>query len=146
MGRNFDDYPGFHPFRPWANTYAQDCIWTHLEVWNRAATEIICLCICSLLINCTWLEVFLLFFFYLENLFSNWLILNLKYFIRALYTSGYLIDTLFVWFMDPWFRSDYKAVGRSENPDGVGNVNAYPRMSTIILYLIKILRFFYFSP
>ena len=25
MGRNFDDYPGFHPFRPWANTYAQHC-------------------------------------------------------------------------------------------------------------------------
>ena len=26
MGRNFDDYPGFQPFRSWANTYAQDCI------------------------------------------------------------------------------------------------------------------------
>ena len=25
MGRNFDDYPGFQPFRSWANTYAQDC-------------------------------------------------------------------------------------------------------------------------
>ena len=25
MGRNFDDYTGFHPFRSWANTYAQDC-------------------------------------------------------------------------------------------------------------------------
>ena len=25
IGRNFDDYPGFHPFRSWANTYAQDC-------------------------------------------------------------------------------------------------------------------------
>ena len=25
MGRNFDDYPGFLPFRSWANTYAQDC-------------------------------------------------------------------------------------------------------------------------
>ena len=22
---NFDDYPGFQPFRSWANTYAQDC-------------------------------------------------------------------------------------------------------------------------
>ena len=27
MGQNFDDYPGFQPFRSWANTYAQDCIW-----------------------------------------------------------------------------------------------------------------------
>ena len=27
MGRNFDDYPGFQPFRSWANTYAQDCIY-----------------------------------------------------------------------------------------------------------------------
>ena len=26
MGQNFDDYPGFQPFRSWANTYAQDCI------------------------------------------------------------------------------------------------------------------------
>ena len=26
MDRNFDDYPGFQPFRSWANTYAQDCI------------------------------------------------------------------------------------------------------------------------
>ena len=26
MGRNFDDNPGFQPFRSWANTYAQDCI------------------------------------------------------------------------------------------------------------------------
>ena len=26
MGRNFDDYPGFQPFRSWANTYAQDCM------------------------------------------------------------------------------------------------------------------------
>ena len=25
MGRNFDDFPGFQPFRSWANTYAQDC-------------------------------------------------------------------------------------------------------------------------
>ena len=25
MGRNFDDYPGFQPFRSWENTYAQDC-------------------------------------------------------------------------------------------------------------------------
>ena len=25
MSRNFDDYPGFQPFRSWANTYAQDC-------------------------------------------------------------------------------------------------------------------------
>ena len=25
MGRNFDDYPRFQPFRSWANTYAQDC-------------------------------------------------------------------------------------------------------------------------
>ena len=26
MERNFDDYPGFHPMRSWANTYyAQDC-------------------------------------------------------------------------------------------------------------------------
>ena len=25
MGRNFDDYPGFQPFRSWVNTYAQDC-------------------------------------------------------------------------------------------------------------------------
>ena len=25
MGQNFDDYPGFQPFRSWANTYAQDC-------------------------------------------------------------------------------------------------------------------------
>ena len=41
--------------------------------------------------------------------------MKLKYFIRVLYTSGYLIDTLFGRFMDPWFRSDYKAVGRSEN-------------------------------
>ena len=27
MGRNFDDYPGFQPFRSWANTYAQDCMY-----------------------------------------------------------------------------------------------------------------------
>ena len=27
MGRNFDDYLGFKPFRFWANTYAQDCTW-----------------------------------------------------------------------------------------------------------------------
>ena len=26
MSRNFDGYPGFQPFRSWANTYAQDCI------------------------------------------------------------------------------------------------------------------------
>ena len=25
MGQNFDDYPGFKPKRPLANTYAQDC-------------------------------------------------------------------------------------------------------------------------
>ena len=25
MGRNFDYYSGFQPFRTWANTYAQDC-------------------------------------------------------------------------------------------------------------------------
>ena len=24
MGRNFDDYPGFQPFRSWGNTYAQE--------------------------------------------------------------------------------------------------------------------------
>ena len=37
MGRNFDDYPVFQPFKSWANTYAQDCrylakIWYHIEV------------------------------------------------------------------------------------------------------------------
>ena len=32
MGRNFDDYPGFQPFRAWANIYAQDCtIKTYLQ-------------------------------------------------------------------------------------------------------------------
>ena len=30
MGRNFDDYPGFQPFRSWANTYAQDCKYIEL--------------------------------------------------------------------------------------------------------------------
>ena len=29
LGRNFDDYPGFQPFRSWANTYAQDCNLNH---------------------------------------------------------------------------------------------------------------------
>ena len=28
MGRKFDDYSGFQPFRSWANTYAQDCTTT----------------------------------------------------------------------------------------------------------------------
>ena len=32
MGRNFDDYPGFQPFRSWANTYAQDCKWKSILV------------------------------------------------------------------------------------------------------------------
>ena len=34
MGRNFDDFPGFQPFRSWANTYAQDCStssWGHSD-------------------------------------------------------------------------------------------------------------------
>ena len=39
MGRNFDDYPGFQPFRSWANTYAQDCTiiwWLFREILNFA--------------------------------------------------------------------------------------------------------------
>ena len=34
MGQNFDDYPGFQPFRSWANTYAQDC--------NQVAVACLC--------------------------------------------------------------------------------------------------------
>ena len=43
MGRNFDDYPGFQPFRSWANTYAQDCMWYTKKdnnLWNIYSTKL----------------------------------------------------------------------------------------------------------
>ena len=37
MGQSFDDYSGFHPFRSWANTYAQDCTYLSYYRFHRAA-------------------------------------------------------------------------------------------------------------
>ena len=35
IGRNFDDYPGFQPFRSWANTYAQDCTCLFIQIFQK---------------------------------------------------------------------------------------------------------------
>ena len=40
MGRNFDDYSGFQPFRSWANTYEQDCISLPVSVPSRSCIDV----------------------------------------------------------------------------------------------------------
>ena len=44
MGRNFDDYPGFQPFRSWANTYAQDCTFYLVSFFGKGIAVIVKVC------------------------------------------------------------------------------------------------------
>ena len=48
MCRNFDDYPGFQPFRSWANTYAQDCMKSYQTLVTKLQFQ---LSICKMLLG-----------------------------------------------------------------------------------------------